>query len=142
MAIEITAAISTFKAALGIAQVALAARDEAKVKEALQDMSERLFSLSQAALAMAEKNMALQAALTEASANHAEVEAKLAERGSYELAEASSGVFAYKSLDSSKALHYLCQPCYDNGIKSVLRKDAHHDGVVFWTCPAEGRHGF
>lgn len=142
MAIEITAAISTFKAALGIAQVALAARDEAKVKEALQDMSERLFSLSQAALAMAEKNMALQASLAEVNAKHAQVEAKLAERGSYELAEASSGVFAYKSLDSSKAPHYLCQPCYDKGIKTVLRRLEHHDGVEFWTCAADSRHGF
>lgn len=141
--IEITAALTAARSLLQLASDALNARDDAKVRMALSELQSKLFDATSAALAMAEKASSLQSALSESEREKREVKATLEERGSYELHELEPGSFAYASKASAERpgvpQHYLCQPCYDKGIKAVLRFAP--GGELMrnrWLCPEGG----
>lgn len=94
---------------------------------------------------MAEKSVALQAALSEAQREKAEVERKLQERAMYRLEEISPGLLALASqpaLDGNdEPKHYLCQACHAEGKKVVLR--IVDDGIgLSHNCPRDNKHSF
>lgn len=144
--IEISAALASAGQILGIAKAGLDARDDAKVKAALTELQMKLFEATSAALAMAEKSAALQTALSEAQREKAELERKAEDRAMYRLHKLGAGAFAYASqpaLDGNgPPQHYLCQPCYDKGVKTVLRLVQNSWGGADWECAAEKAHHF
>lgn len=142
--LEITTALSGVSGTLDLLKTAVAARDAAKIEAALQDMSSRLTEALMSGLASVETAKALQAKLVAAERKNAELEKQLADQAMYELHELRPGAFAYRSkpaLDGREApTHYLCQPCRDQGIKTLLRKDPAPWAGEPWTCPANKRH--
>jgi len=142
--LEISSALAGARGLVDLASTALAARDHAKVQEALQGLNEKLLALTTVALANAEKAMTLQASLVEAQHINAELERQIADRERYRLQAITPGAFAYRSQPQAEGddpAHYLCQPCYDKGIKAVLREIAdteYRRGK--WVCPESSSH--
>lgn len=123
---EITAALAAARSTFDLIKVAIAARDDAKLQAAVAEMSARLTDAILSALASAEKSASLQAALSACERDKAEAHAKLLDRTQYVLQELRPGTFVYAAeSDDGRAKspqHYVCQPCYDKGIKSVLQR--------------------
>lgn len=143
--VEITAALTGARAAFELIKAAVAARDDAKLQAALADMGARLTDAILSALASAEKAAALQAALSAAEREKAEAHAKLLDRAQYTLHEIRPGAFVYRSQPvdggSHPPQHYLCQPCYDGGVKAVLRHVDGGDGFAHkLECPHSASH--
>jgi len=142
--IEITGALTAARALAELAKVAIDARDDAKAKGAIADLQSKLFDATSAALAMAEKASALQTALSEAQREKGEIEAKLSDRASYALHEIRPGAFVYAAKAggdgaADRPAHYLCQPCYDKGIKAILRFAPARPGAnALYLCPEGG----
>ncbi|MER2537658.1 MAG: hypothetical protein ABTQ26_00300 [Azonexus sp.] len=121
---EIGAAISSLSAAFGIAKSAMEARDEVKAQAAIADFNAKHIALSMAALDLVEKLNTLLRTNHDLETKIAEHQRKTGERDNYSLHELAPGRFAYrfKPADvSGDPVHYVCQLCYDKGIKSVLR---------------------
>jgi hypothetical protein len=60
-----------------------------------------------------------------------------AERESYALHEIRRGAFVYRrreGVGAPEPIHYLCQPCYDKGVKVVLVETV-NGGERYQTCP-------
>lgn len=143
---DLHTALTSAMQLIGLAKVAIDARDEAKAKSALMDLTLKLNDVSISALSSTEKAMTLQNSLREAQDENRALKLAAEERQGYVLTEVCPGSHAYKSKagqdgDDTPA-HYLCQPCYDKRIKSVLRfSRASTTHNAHWTCPEEARHG-
>jgi hypothetical protein len=127
--LEFSAALSAARASLDLLKGAVAARDDAKIQAAIADMATRLTDATLAALSSAEKASSLQAQLQALQRDKEGLEAKLVERSMYELHEVRPGAFVYKlkaQAQGENPPHYLCQHCYDKGIKSILTTRADH----------------
>lgn len=135
MDLGIPAAVGAIRASLEIARLAVNARDDAKVQTALIDANMKLLDLSTAALALSEKNNALLASLAALQREKDQIESKLEERAQYELCEVVAGSFVYARKAANgdvQPMPYLCQPCYDKGVKTILRAvDRHMFGPAF-----------
>lgn len=132
---DIGSALSSLSAAFGLAKSAVEARDEAKIKDATAEINEKLLALSTSAFSLIEKNSALARRINDLEAELAELQRKVSERENYSLYELAPGRFVYRfnpADDSGNPGHYVCQLCYDQGVKSVLR--LHQPG------PWGGRH--
>jgi hypothetical protein len=123
---EINSALIGVKSLIDLAKAALDARDDAKVKDALISMQDRLYEATSAALSAQEKVAALQDTATKLKDDLREIQAQVHEKERYPLAEVRPGAYAYAyhPVDDGKTepAHYLCQNCYDAKIKSVLRR--------------------
>lgn len=148
---DLAGAISGVGALLQIAEVAIKARDDAKAKQAIADVQIKLLDLSTAALAMAQTNISLTDEIRLLKEENQQLQMKASEREGYALAEISPGVYAYKSQPvegrEDSVPHYVCQPCYDKGVKSVLRYfnnkgDSWTSPHKVWQCPVERSHEF
>lgn len=144
--IDIAAAISSTTALLGIAKGAIAARDDAKAQQALTDVQLKLSEVTMAALSMSQANITLtdEIRLLKDQAHQAQMKAR--DREGYEISEVRPGAHAYKSKPSEEGagvpLHYLCQPCYDKGVKAMLRTVEGPMRKTWWLCPEEVSHKF
>jgi hypothetical protein len=140
--LEITGALTAARTLADLAKTALDARDAAKATAAVIELQSKLVDATSAALAMAEKAYALQASLSEAQREKAEIEAKVKDRGMYTLHELRPGAFAYTvkpGEDGTQPVHYLCQACYDKGVKAMLRFVPAQPGRdTHYTCPEGG----
>ena len=138
--IEIGAALTSARALLNMATAAIEARDDAKLKAALIDLNSKLMDASLVALNTIEKSAELQAALHVAQREKADLQRQIDERSRYTLAKISENrdVFAYASHPAQEGgdvpLHYLCQLCYDKGIKAVLQGGDFY-GTSTYDCP-------
>ena len=142
---EIAAALSSIKAGLELAKVAMEARDDTKIKDAMHDLNGRLYEAMSSALTMAEKSAALQSQLRTLESEKADLQSKLDERGLYNLHAIKPGVLVYASQPPDERgqppEHYLCQSCYDKGIKSVLRFFAGRDYMgPQYQCTEDNKH--
>jgi len=127
---EINAAIGAATTAINILKTAVEARDDAKIKAAVIDISIRLLDVSTSADNLAAENGTLQGNLHSAQAELRELREKVTERDRYTLSKLGSlgEFYAYKlrapaelSDRTDEVPHYVCQPCFDGGKKSVLR---------------------
>lgn len=132
--LEISAAISAAKAAFDGLKTAVAARDDAKIQAALGDMGARLTEAVLSALDSAGRATALHSELEDVKRQRVELQSKLDERGRYVLHEIHRGGFVYSFAGPSDSgqgpAHYLCQNCYDKGVKSVLQLSFRGDKLV------------
>jgi len=138
---ELTTALAGAKGLIDMAKVALAARDDAKVKEALLQLQDRLYDAQSAALTAVERASGLQAALVKCEEEKRELERQLEDRNAYDLFEVRPGAFVLRSKPGPEGVappeHYLCQNCQGKGITSVLRLSV--DGLEL-TCAEERGH--
>lgn len=148
---DIAAAISSTATMLGLAKSAIAARDESKAQQAITEVQLKLLEVSNAALSLSQTNIALTDEIRTLKDKARQLEMKASERDGYTLTEACPGTYAYKSSHDQDAgntkSHYLCQPCYDKGVKSVLRflhnkKSEWNSENMAWDCPENKDHAF
>lgn len=141
---DIASAVSAASAMLGIAKTAIAARDEFKAQEAITNAQLKLLEVTTAALALSQTNISLTDEIRTLKDAAHEREMKSRDREGYALTEVCPGHYAYKSQPSEQGaeipLHYLCQPCYDKGVKSVLRFHQQDGWGKEWACPESLAH--
>jgi hypothetical protein len=132
---SISIAVSSLKTAKEIGQAALAFRDFNQTAGAITQINEQLLKAQDGLFAHNSQLMELQQKYFEATEELRKLKEALAERGRYSLFQLSPNVFVYRvnvSPDASGSgdpgatdpMHYLCQPCFDKGVKSVLQKQA------------------
>lgn len=129
--IEVSGAISGITAIVQTLKTAVQARDEAKIDAAMSDLKDRLFDLQAANLQLLEQLHTSQTQVHTIVQERDQLKAQASERGKYVLDDVSKGrgtlyAYLYKGDDAvgngaPLPLHYLCQPCFDSGRKSVLR---------------------
>lgn len=141
---DLASAISSASTMLGIAKGAIAARDDFKAQQAIGDAQGKLLEITTAALALSQTNIALtdEIRLLKDQAHQAQMEAR--DRQRYDIAEVCPGHYAYKAQQVEGAaaipLHYLCQPCYDKGVKAILRFTQAEGWGKEWECPENTAH--
>lgn len=132
---DIASAVASASAMLTLAKGAIAARDDFKAQQAISDAQGKLLEITAAALSLSQTNIALTDEIRALKDAAHELEVKARDRQGYALAEVCPGAYAYKSQPGEEGtdvpLHYLCQLCYDKGIKSVLR--VFHQPEVDWS---------
>ena len=136
MAIEISAAISSLTAAIGLMKGAIDARDEGKAKEAIMEISNRLFAIHTQANELLSENRELRNKV-----EHLEHEA--IDRIRYVLREVEPGKFAllFEPADEDQtAAHYICQACFGIGKKVVLQLQQSVSIGCTLACPCDTRH--
>jgi hypothetical protein len=117
--------------AMDVAKTMVGIRDSQLVGEKVGAITEQLLQAQQALLAHNASMFQLQGQYFEACEELRKLKEAAHERGRYSLVELAPGYFAYRvnlipqesgSVEpgSAEPLHYLCQPCYDKGIKAVL----------------------
>jgi hypothetical protein len=138
---ELSTALSGAKTLFEVARAAMDARDDAKLKSAMTELHGKLYDATQAAMESAFQSAALQEVLLAAQNECAELKRKAAERERYAIAQipGQGKVYAYARKPTQdgdeEPTHYLCQPCYDKGIKSVLQPSKFHGGMEYLcTC--------
>jgi len=152
--IEISDAISTFSAIIELAKTAMSARDSAKVEEALFELKVKYLSAMEGSLQLQGQIAALQGdkaalqskllvskqLLLDTQAELDQLKDSLAEREHYALYEIEAGIFCYRyktgADDEQTPEHYLCQPCWDSGKKSILRMFTD----TRYICPEHDHH--
>ena len=142
---ELATALSSARAALDLLQIGLKARDDAKVQEATEALRARLLDVTDRAMLFQDRNAALMEANAVQRDRIRDLERQVEDRARYALHELRPGAFAYALSPAHAGVgnpaHYLCQPCYDKGVKSMLRYSEGHDWVHGkWHCPEEARH--
>lgn len=134
---SLVAAIAT---ALSTAQKLLSGavklRDNNLIGQAVADANDQLLKAQQDLFTHNAEMMKLQQEHFEVREQLQRMKAANAERDRYSLQELDKGVFAYglKAPEAGEPLHYLCQPCFDKGTKSVLQ-DRDNFGAVTLKCP-------
>ena len=137
---DLVPALASIKACIELAVVAVEARDDARAKEAIGEMSRRLFDANLAALGMSERLLALRDQLDELVSQKRALEERLAHREKYVLRAIADGVFvrAYEPVDGDPTpAHYQCQICFDRGESSVLQLAAVRQQL---TCRIDSKH--
>ena len=123
-AASITAAVDISRAAAGLRDSALIAAEVAKINDQLLQAQQALFRHNADLLSLQQQHFETAQKLRKA-------EEALAERGRYSLFEVGQGNWAYRvnfapqqggtsEPGATQTPHYLCQPCFDGGRKSVL----------------------
>lgn len=131
--LEISAAVSALKSTYEVAKVAVQGRDEAKIQAAVSEIGGKLLDVTLAGVTAAEKVAELAAQLQAMRDELGELKRKQAERDRYTLMEVSEGGYVYYFEPSEGEVtppHYVCQICFDKGVKSVMQRRAH-----LWACP-------
>ncbi|WP_186200841.1 hypothetical protein [Burkholderia gladioli] len=132
--IEMLQALTGLKTATDLARTAIAARDDAKITNAIRDMNDRLFEVQQASMLVQEKNQDLiqrNASLQEASLDLqrecVELRKRLEDRERYELHTTARGgvVRRDKSAEGTPLQAvYLCANCFNDGKHTYLQPES------------------
>ncbi|QRX82229.1 hypothetical protein [Glaciimonas sp. PAMC28666] len=137
-------AASAMSAAKEFGKAALNVRDFAEMAPVIAGLNEQLLKAQDALFIHNTHLLALQQKEFETAKKLREMEETIAQRGRYSLVEITTGIFTYGmnispvSSDVShpigaEPMHYLCQSCFDKGIKSVLQRDSLY-GSVYLDC--------
>lgn len=141
---EISAAIQGLKQSFEIVKGLVDVRDDVKLRDALTEFNVKMHALSTAALTSIEKASAAHEQVTLLKEQLRELQAKLADRSQYELHEVATGIFVYLFQPSATGhktpRHCLCQPCFDKGVKSVLRVYDEEGELPHWICSCDSNH--
>lgn len=141
----VTGAVTAIKAARELGSAALKIRDFNQFAGTVAEINEQLLKAQESLFAHNADMLDLQQKYHEACDELRRLKAVAAERECYSLHEIGPGVFAYR-LDTSRKsepLHYLCQPCFDKGTKSVLQDLYDHGPQTLGctVCDAKYRTG-
>lgn len=129
----ISAAASSITVAKELVKVVIGVRDFNEIAPVVAQLNDQLLKAQDALFSHQAQLLTLQQQHFEATEKLAKAEKALAERGRYALFALSDGVFVYRvnvpPVDShagdpiaTEPQHYICQPCFDKGIKVVLKR--------------------
>lgn len=138
---DIATAFTALNGAFSLWQTAAAARDDAKIANAKQEVTRVLIEAQAACLDLQQKLFASSEAERAAKDEARQLREKIGEllrkaeeRERYELAKLYINTYVYRLREDAQdgqPMHYLCQPCMDNsGKKSVLQ-----GGETALRCP-------
>lgn len=127
----IGAITSSITSATDIAKGLISARDQANIQEKTATLLEQLLKAQESLLAHNAALLQLQHQHFEAREELRKLHEAASERSRYSLVEVTRGCFAYRvnitpqqsgasEPATTEPVHYLCQPCFDKGVKSVL----------------------
>lgn len=127
---QFAALLQGTKTIADLLSASIEARDQLKVAELTAELHDRIARANSAVLDIQSKYLVSVekcAALLEESLamreRIAEITKRASEADNYLLAELATNCWAYRikpEKQGSDRPHYLCQPCYDKGVKSVL----------------------
>lgn len=143
---SISIAVSSLMQAKEIGQAALAFRDFNETAGAITQINEKLLKAQDGLFAHNTQLMELQQKYFEATDELRKLKEAIAERGRYSLFEFTAGSFVYRvnvapessgTGDPGRAEpeHYVCQPCFDRGVKVVLQR-RNSMGADYFDCNA------
>lgn len=134
----VTGAVTAIKAARQIGSAALKVRDFNQFAGMIAEINEQLLKAQESLFEHNANMMDLQQKFFEACEELRKLQKAAAEHDRYSLHEVSPRVFVYRAnapdgAENAAPMHYLCQPCFDKGIKSVLQN---YDqwGTVYLHC--------
>jgi hypothetical protein len=145
IAASIVSAIGGVSASLEILNKLLSAHTSKEVADAVSDVQSKLITAHTVALALQEQ-------VAEQAEEIRKLRETAAEKARYQLVEIipGRGVFAYfydgtpfkrapRKPAVSEPPHYICQRCFNKGIKSVLQATSGRHGNL-WHCTECGRY--
>jgi len=141
----IATAASSLGLAKDLAKAAIGVRDFNAQATTIAQMNEQILKAQDALLTHSINMHELQQKYFETLEKLRAMEKLIAERGRYSLFEVSKGVFVYRVIPGEhvghdgnpippEPEHYVCQPCFDKGVKSVLIRN-HNSIDITHGCP-------
>ncbi|UYB51184.1 hypothetical protein OCJ37_14440 [Xanthomonas sp. AM6] len=138
---SIATVIASLKTAQDIAVATLGVRDFNESAAAISKINEQLLAAQQGLLIHNTTLLQLQQQHFETAEELRKLKESLAEKNRYGLFDIGGGVFVYRvdvvpqeggtgEPGATQPQHYLCQPCWDKGTKSVLQRW----GATTWKC--------
>lgn len=142
----ITTAVGAISAAKELGKAAMGIRDFNEAAPVIAQLNDQLLKAQDALFRHNAELLALQQEQFETAKKLREMEEALAQRGRYSLFELSPGVFVYRvnvtpggsdvqNPSGTEPMHYVCQPCFDKGVKAVLARNETHLRVIH-LCPS------
>lgn len=138
MTAELTAAITSLRAAADIAKAMIGLRDAALIQSKVIELQGEILSAQSSAFAAQETQSALLERVRNLEKEVADLEAWETEREKYELKEIIAGVFAFglkENAGTSEPQHFLCSNCYQDRRKSILQAQKGRDLEPQLHCP-------
>jgi len=139
----IAGAITAARGLCDTVKNAMDAKEYAKVIEATIELNDKIIDLQTATLALQERFSVIQTTCANLEREKAELHEQLADKKSYRLHEIVKGRFVYRfepDGESSAPPHYVCQPCYDKGSKSILHVTGRDN--PYYECFLNKSHSF
>ena len=141
----ISSASAAITAAKELGKAMIGLRDFNQIAGKVSEINSMLLKAQESLLAHNAQLLQLQNDHFKTSQELRELKETLSERGRYSLFEISPGNFVYR-IDvspvsghagdpvSSEPKHYLCQACFDKGIKVVLQKSYFFENLFHLEC--------
>lgn len=124
MIAEITAAVQSFRAVSDLIQANHTLRNFNELVTAVYEVNAKLLAVQSVALTSQEKQATLTQRISELEKENMELKNWDRERERYELAEITTGMFAYRlkpGMEAGEPLHHLCANCFTKGEKAILQ---------------------
>ncbi len=127
---SMAALAGTLKTCYDLGNAAIGLNDSNKLSTAIAQMNKQLLEAQHSLFVLSGQAFALQQQLVQSEEQKRKLEASLEERDRYVLFEVGREQFVYRfkveqevaaGPGISQPAHYICQPCFDNGRKVVLR---------------------
>ncbi|KZK85753.1 MULTISPECIES: hypothetical protein [unclassified Pseudovibrio] len=122
---EIKGFLTSVKVASDLLKLGIEARDDAKIKAASNELTERLIEANMLALDITNKMHEQDSHLRDAQERIRELEAKRELLDRYQLIELDEGSLVYElkaNAGTEEPHHYACPNCLEDGRKTVLQK--------------------
>ena len=135
----VSSGIAALQGLAAISRTILDVRDFNKLAGIQVEMNQRILDVQAAMLDLQAKLATQSEALDALKAHATQLENAARERERYALHEIRPGAFVYRrreDVQPPEPPHYLCQPCFDKGIKAVLESENLHLHGRVQTCPA------
>lgn len=126
MLLEISAGLSSLKAAKDIVQGLNAAKNEAAINGIKIDLQGLILEAQQGLFAAQEAQSAGTKRIAELEQEIVRLKDWSAQKQRYELADSGRGSLAYKlkeGVEPPEPAHWICPNCYDEGKKSLLKHE-------------------
>jgi len=137
---DLTSALSALKQTFDLIKTGVEIRDDSKIKKGIADFLDKYLALQTSALEIQQQNLKLLDEKRIVEDKYKELENKQTERERYLLHKVTEGIFVYKYSSDDKPEHFICQNCFDKGIKSVLRYSDDPTWGKSFTCAENTEH--
>lgn len=118
---DLVSALAALKQTFDLIKTGVEIHDETKIKTGIGEFLDKYISLQNLSLQIQQQNLQLLEDKRLVENKYKELKEKLNERKKYSLHKVTEGVFVYRCISDNQPEHFLCQNCFDKGIKSVLR---------------------
>jgi len=134
----VSSGIAAMQGLVGISRTLLEVRDITKLAGIQFELNQRILDVQAAMFDLQAKFQAKSDAFEALKAHATQLESAARDRERYTLHEIRAGAFVYRrreDVQPTEPIHYLCQPCFDKGVKAIL--EAQDSGVYgeLQICP-------